>query len=341
MTKLFLSGVLLILVLFSSCQKSQEQYIHEEGYMFGTTYHITYKYHKSLQSEMIGRLKEYDQSLSTFNKNSIISRINRNEDVELDSFFTTVYKKAGEIYELSGHRFDITVKPLSRLWKFGGDEVDTISVATYDSIISCVDSVRAFVGYDKTRIVDNHLVKDDDRIMIEANALAEGYGIDVAASVFEEHGVTDYMVELGGELHVKGMSPSNRNWRISVDSPDEGSSEFNRRSQIVIGVTDCGISTSGSYRQFYYTADGRRLQHTIDPVNGCPVEHGMLSVTIVGPNTMTTDALSTTCMVLGPEQALDLIESIDGVEAYIIYEDDAKDQKVIMSSGFEQLIIRN
>lgn len=331
-----------LLIALSACQQKsssqQQEYIKETGYVFGTTYHITYKYDRSLEEEMLERLRAYDNSLSTFNKNSIISKINRNEEVETDEYFETVYNKAKEIYELSGHRFDITIKPLSRLWKFGDNTPDTISNAVIDSIMDKVDSVKAFIGFDKTHLEGKHLVKDDSRIMIEAAALAEGYGIDVAASVFEEHGVTDYMVELGGELHVKGLNPQGRKWRISIDKPIEGSNELNRASQNIIGITDCAVSTSGSYRQFYYTQDGRRMQHTIDPLTGRPVEHGMLSVTVVGPNTMTTDALSTTCMVLGPDKALELIESLEGIEVYMIYEDDDKQQKELMTEGFKLMI---
>ncbi|MCQ2204718.1 MAG: FAD:protein FMN transferase [Bacteroidales bacterium] len=328
-----------VILFLTSCNEAKERYIKEEGFVFGTTYHITYKYTRSLEKEMLERLRTYDASLSTYNKSSVISRVNRNEDVEVDTLFANVYNKAREVYELSGHRFDITIKPLSNLWRFNGDYPDTISVATYDSILAKVDSVRSFIGFDKTRLEGRRVVKDDERIMFEAAALAEGYGIDVAASVFDEYGVTDYMVELGGELHVKGLSPSNRKWRISVDKPVEGANELNRSSQILIGVTDAAVSTSGSYRQFYYVEDGRRLQHTIDPLTGRPVEHGMLSVTVVGPNTMTTDALSTTCMVLGPDKAIELVNSLEGIEAYLIYEDDDKVQHQLMSDGFKQLVV--
>jgi len=331
----------LVAICMSSCHnsgKDKDQYIKETGYVFGTTYHITYKYAHSLEEEMLAKLKAYDNSLSTYNKNSVISKVNRNEDVELDDYFITVYNKAKEIYELSGHRFDITIKPLSRLWKFDENTPDTISRSTIDSIMTKVDSVRAFIGFNKTRIDGDRLIKDDSRIMIEAAALAEGYGIDIAASVFEEHGVTDYMVEIGGELHVKGVNPQGRKWRISIDKPIEDSNEFNRKSQSVIGITDCAVSTSGSYRQFYYTSEGQRMQHTIDPLTGMPVGHGMLSVTIVGPNTMTTDALSTTCMVLGPKEAIEFIEGLEGVEAYVIYEENDKQRKELMTEGFKQLI---
>lgn len=325
------------LLACTSSSHTNNNYIKEEGFVFGTTYHITYKYHRSLQSEMLEQLKQYDNSLSPYNPNSIISRINRNEDVEVDSLFANVYNQACKMYELSEGRFDITVEPLSKLWKFSGDHPDTIAIATYDSIVSLVDSIRAFVGLKKTHLENNKLIKADPRITINANAIAEGYGIDVAASVFEKHGVTDYMVEIGGELHIKGLSPRGQKWRVSIDRPDEGSNELTRTSQSIITVTDCAISTSGSYRQFYYTTDGRRLQHTIDPATGRPVEHGMLSVTTIGPNTMTTDAWSTTFMVMGPHEAIATANKIDGIEAYVIYQDEEGNRHEIFSDGFKTI----
>ena len=334
--------IIIALATLTACSvptKQQDEYIREEGFIFGTTYHITYKHHQSLQAQMLQKLRAYDNSLSTYNPNSIISKINRNEDPELDTFFVNVYNKAREVYELSGHRFDITVRPLSQLWRFTSDKSDTISAATFDSIMTKVDSVRAFIGLNKTSISGNHLIKSDPRITLEAAALAEGYGIDVAASVFEENGVTDYMVELGGELHLKGLNPNGRKWRISIDRPDEGSNELTRTSQGVISVSDCAVSTSGSYRQFYYTADGKRLQHTIDPLTGKPVEHGMLSVTVVGPNTITTDALSTTFMVLGVEEAYTIATSLPDIEAYFIFEDKDGNRHETMTDGFRKLWI--
>ncbi len=320
-------------------QQQNEEYIKEEGFIFGTTYHITYKHHKSLQEQMLKKLREYDNSLSTYNPNSTISKINRNEDTELDTLFVNVYNKAREIYELSGQRFDITVRPLSQLWRFTNGHSDTISIATFDSIMSKVDSVKSFIGLNKTSIIDNKLVKADPRITLEAAALAEGYGIDIAASVFEENGVSDYMVELGGELHLKGLNPNGRKWRISIDRPDEGSNEFNHTSQCIISVSNCAVSTSGSYRQFYYTADGHRLQHTINPLTGRPVEHGLLSVTVVGPNTITTDALSTTFMILGPDEAYELAQSLPNIEAYFIFEDKEGNRHETMTEGFKKLLV--
>lgn len=318
---------------------NSDNYIHDSGFVFGTDYNFTYKSTVDLNDEILERLRKYDLSLSTFNDSSIISRINRNEDVEVDSFFTYVYNKAREFYNISNGCFDISVEPLSKLWKFSTEHSDTISIGEYKHILSKVDSVKEFVGIEKTELRNGHLIKSDPRIRLNACALAEGFGIDVAASVLEEHGISDYMVEIGGELHTKGKNPSGRAWRIGIDKPEEGSNYFNRENQIIIAINDGAISTSGSYRQFYYTTDGKRLSHTIDPRIGQPIEHRTVSVSVVGPNTITTDALATSFMVLGHEHGLVLADSLDGIEAYFIFENADGTFETTMTKGFKQLII--
>lgn len=316
----------------------RERYIKNEGFVFGTTYNIVYKHTADLSADILKRLKAYDQSLSTFNDSSIISRINRNESAVADTFFVTVFNKAKEFNQLSGGRFDITIAPLSRLWKFGNHRPDTITTSQYDSIVTKIDSVKAFVGMDKVWLEGNTVCKADPRVRLDACALAEGYGIDIAAQVLEEHGITDYMVEIGGEIHAKGLNPHGKAWRIGIDRPVEGSTAANRTMQHIISLTNCAISTSGSYRQFYYTDKGERLSHTIDPRSGHPVKHSMLSVSVVGPNTMTTDAIATTLMVAGPDEALAIADSLPGIEAHIIYLDADGIEKEQMTDGFSKLI---
>lgn len=328
-------------MLLTACNAPSNEYRRNTGFVFGTTYNIVYRHAIDLEDSILLKLKEYDNSLSTYNPNSVISRINRNETDTVDAMFAHVYRNALKFNELSGGVFDITVAPLSRLWKFSGDHPDTISTTEYDSIVALVPEVMPYVGLKSTRLIgDSLIVKADDRTTFDACALAEGYGIDIAAQVLEDNGVTDYMVELGGELHLKGLSPQGRLWRIGVDKPVENGNIFDGRTmQLILSLTDCAVSTSGSYRQFYYTADGRRLQHTIDPRTGRPVEHGMLSVTVVGPNAMTTDALSTSFMVLGPEEAAQLATTIDSIEAYFIYEDSIGGVTEYMTDGFQQLVV--
>ncbi len=325
-------------IAFTSCEE-QSKYLKNSGFVFGTTYNIVYESTANLEDSILARLNAYDASMSKYNRASRLSQINRNETCEVDSDFIRIYNKLLEISELSGGAFDITVSPLTSIWHFDENTPDTISVAQYDSLAALAAATKAFVGIEKTRLDGNRIVKSDERIVFDANAIAEGYGIDLAAEVLERNGVQNYMVELGGELHVKGLNPNGTKWRIGIDKPNEGVLAP-RENQHIIAVTDCAISTSGSYRQYYYRADGQRLSHTIDPRTGTPSVHGMVSATIVGPNTMTTDALSTACMVVGPEQAKEMIGKLDGVELYMIYTDEDGKQQEWMTDGYKALIVK-
>lgn len=334
--KLFIAASAAALV---ACSSPHTDYRKESGFVFGTTYSLTYKSDSSLQSAVLARLATYDSSLSVYNPQSLLSRLNEADSVVADSMLLHVVREAKFFRGLSNGAFDITVEPLSRHWRFTRDlEDDTISVAQWDGLLAGLDSIMPLVGLDKVTISGNVIRKADRRMKINANALAEGFGIDVAASVFDDMGVENYMVELGGEIHCKGLNPSGRKWRIGIDRPVEGG-VVGRQNQHIIEVTDCAVSTSGSYRQCYHVADGRTVQHTIDPRTGMPVSHSMRSVTVVGPNTMTTDAICTSLMVLGPDSAMALAENIEGIEAYIIYDGPDGDMREDMTPGFRRLVI--
>lgn len=320
----------LLVFIVASC-KSNEGYKTNKGFVFGTTYTFIYKSDEDLNEKVMERLKLYDKSLSTYNKSSLISKVNRNEEVDVDTFFTKVFRKAEEIYSMSGGAFDITVKPLSTLWKFDGQRHDTITVEQYEALMRVAkDSLSAFVGMDKVRLEGTRVVKVDNRVQLNANALAEGCGIDLAASVLDENGVTDYMVEIGGELRLKGRNPKGERWRIGIDSPTEENEIWNRQLQRVVSLTDCAVSSSGGYRQYIWREDGQRLSHIIDPRLGVPVQSEIMSVTVVGPNTMTTDALATTFTVVGIDKIQQMMQTLEDIEVYIIFSDDNGQMKEVV-----------
>ncbi len=321
-----------------SCSAPQNAYRKNAGFVFGTTYALTYKCDSDLEQKVLARLKGYDASLSVYNPQSLLSQLNEGDSIVADSMLLHVLSEAKRFNALSHGAFDITVEPLSRHWRFTRDlEDDTITVAQWESLMNGLDTIMPLIGIDKVEIDGNVIRKADPRMKINANALAEGFGIDVAASVLDEAGVTDYMVELGGEIHCKGLNPKGKKWRVGIDRPVEGGIA-GRQNQHIIELTDCAVSTSGSYRQCYHVEDGRTVQHTIDPRTGMPVAHKMRSVTVVGPNTMTTDALCTSLMVLGPDSALNLVRDMPGIEAYIIYDDAEGDLAEDMTPGFRAII---
>lgn len=323
----------------ASCDNNSTSYISQTGSALGTTYNLCYEADSSLEGAILDRLARYNMSMSTYNPESLLSRINRGETDTVDHDFRTVFNEAQKIYRLSGGVFDITLRPVSHVWHFGEDHPDTITLAEYNDTQARAAELMKHLGMDKTRIEGNRIVREDSMIQFDANALAEGHGIDLMAEVLDRHGIKNYMVELGGELHIKGLNPKGQKWRIGIDKPKEGVLAP-RENHHIIAVTDCAISTSGSYRQYYYRADGVRLSHTIDPRTCSPSTHGMITVTIVGPSTMVTDALSTTCMVLGPDDARTLISKWEGVEMFMIYADEDGAVHEYMTDGYKKMVIR-
>lgn len=340
-------AVALLVLALRACNQTSvasDGYIRNRGFVFGTTYSLIYKSESDHCREVLARLAAYDSSMSVYNKASLLSQLNAGDSVVPDSDMLFVLNRAKFFHELTGGAFDVTVEPLSRHWRFTRDlRNDTISVEKWDSLVAGLDSVRALIGFDKLSVSPSAIVKANRGMKINANALAEGRGIDLAAEVLESHGITDYMVELGGEIHCKGLNPKGQRWRIGIDRPIEGSGLHDRQNQHIISVSDRAVSTSGSYRQCYHVADGRTVQHTIDPRTGMPVNHAMLSVTVVGRYTLETDALCTSLMVMGPDSAFALLDKakangLPEAEGYIIFLDADGQMQERMTPGFEALI---
>ena len=253
--------------------KKQPPFRTNEGMVFGTIYKITYQHDDDLQEDIKQALMEVDNSLSPYNPNSIITRINHNEDTTLNAHFTHVYGLAQQISAETEGAFDITVAPLVNAWGFGFKH--SIDIAP-----NVIDSLRQFVGYQKTRMEGGKIVKDDERLMLDCSAIAKGYGVDVVARTLDQKGVKHYMVDIGGEVVLKGKSPRMKDWRIGINKPIEDSLSVNQELQTILEISDIGMATSGNYRKFYYK-DGKRYAHTIDPRLGTPVQHNILSATVL------------------------------------------------------------
>lgn len=304
-----------------------KEYQHRDGLVFGTVYSITYSNsdNQDLSQQITDALDAVNNSLSMFNKESVISKINNNQPVVLDSLFLTVWKKGQYVSRCTDGAFDMTVAPLVDLWGFGlknREKVESVAV----------DSVRQYVGYDLAVLTDGVISKSYPEMRIDAGAIAKGYACDVVADTLEAYGCTDFCIEIGGELVVKGVNPKGANWHIAINKPLEDSLCLNREIQDVIELTNCGMATSGNYRN-YYEMDGKKYSHTIDPRTGYPVQHSLLSATIVAPDCMTADAWATACMVGGLENAKVWVKDNPEIKGYFIYEEDGV-LKVWKSEGF-------
>lgn len=293
--------------------KPKLQYYHHQGHIFGTYYNIRYEGSQDLHEAIQQRLKDFDYSLSMFNKKSVISRVNRNEPVEVDSLFALMFAEAQQISQLSGGAFDITVAPLVHAWGFGKKANDPKVKAQEINI----DSIKAFVGYHKIQLQDLHVLKADDRITLDASAIAKGYACDVVANLLREQGCENLLVDIGGEVVMQGLNDRGQAWRVGISKPKIDATGMENELQEVIESTQLCMATSGNYLQYYFV-DGQRRSHTIDPRSGRPVEHSLLSATVVANSCMRADALATACMVLGANEALQMIEQTTDAACYLI-----------------------
>ena len=332
---LLVAGTVLVLLrhnnIISWGDNAAATYRNEKGLIFGTMFSITYQHDKSLRTEIDKELERFDASLSMFNDSSIISRINRNEDITADSLFTKVFRQAMRISEATNGSLDITVAPLVNAWGFGFTE--NIS-PTSDKI----DSLLQIVGWQKVQLTnEGKVIKEDPRIMLDCSAIAKGYAVDVIAALLKSKGVQNYMVDIGGEVNVAGVNPSGGMWRIGINKPEDDPLSRNQRLQSILEVSGVGIATSGNYRNFYYK-DGMKYAHTIDPKTGYPVQHSILSSTVIAKDCMTADAYSTAFMVMGLEKAKALVESHPEIEAYFIFSDEKGEFQTYMTDGMKKYV---
>jgi thiamine biosynthesis lipoprotein len=323
-------AILLILAIGVASCNQQPKKIVLEGMAQGSYYAITYfdTQNRNFQHEIDSIFHAVDMSVNLWVENSIISKVNRNEEVVLDSIFIDNFRIAQEAARLSDGYFDPTISPIVAAWGFSYKNGDTLTP-------QLIDSLRTLVDYRKVRIENGHVIKDNPAITLDFNAIAQGYTSDLIASFLESQGVVNYLVDTGGEIMTKGGKPNGQPWIVGIEKPaDNENSE--QVVQTRIAVRDKGVVTSGSTRK-YVERDGKRYSHCINPKTGCPVEHHVLSVTVTADNATWADALASIYMVMGLEQSLPLIESMDGVEAYYIFINENGKLETFATEGFVTL----
>ncbi len=283
------------------------------GSVFGTEYHITYQNGGDIHNELKEVMADVDNSLSPFNKESVITAINNGNNVEADSMFTEVFDMAKNVAEETQGAFDITVAPLVNAWGFGFKNKIDVSKEK-------IDSIRKYVGFEKVRMENGKVIKEDKNIMLDCSAIAKGYGVDAVGRYLEKKKIRNYMVEIGGEIRVKGCNPEGRLWKVGISKPIDDSLNVNGEIQEVLMVSDIAIATSGNYRNFYIK-DNKKYAHTIDPRTGYPVQHSILSSTVVAPTCALADAYATSFMVVGLDEAKKILTRHKELQAYFIYTD--------------------
>ncbi|MFO7827445.1 MAG: FAD:protein FMN transferase [Bacteroidales bacterium] len=324
--------ILSILLLASCNPPPKSNYISLDGFTQGTTYHITYESPDSIdyQNDIEIILANFDSSLSTYNQSSVITKINNNQSDYADHCLQTVFNKAEEVYKRTNGAFDITVAPLVNAWGFGFKNKSEITKPLIDSILN-------FVGFDKISLKDSLIIKTDPRVMIDMNAIAQGYSVDVIADFLDKKEIENYLVEIGGEVKTKGVNHKQKAWRIGIDKPIDNNMIPGENLQAIITLNNKSLATSGNYRKFY-ERDGIKYSHTINPKTGYPVTHTLLSATVIANDCMTADAYATAFMVLGLEKAFELVEKLPDIEAYFVYSDENGDYCVKSTPGMNDWI---
>ena len=327
----FLAFLVIGTVIIVSRQQSTP-YQHDRGMVFGTVYHITYQSSKSLQKDIEAELAKVDASLSPFNERSIITAVNENRDTVVNKMFSDVFALAMKISDSTNGAFDITVAPLVNAWGFGfkGGAMPSRHQ---------VDSLKALVGYHKVSLTNGRVSKTDPRIMLDCSSIAKGYGCDVVAKFLSAKGIDNYMVEIGGEIVTRGISEKRLPWKIGVTKPTDDSLNVNQEIQTIINVTDKAMATSGNYRNFYYK-NGRKYAHTIDPSTGYPVQHNILSSTVIADDCATADAYATAFMVMGLDKAKTILSRHPELMAYFILASDDGTNKVWFSPSMNDKIAK-
>ncbi len=311
--------------LFSGCSNPKDHFVHTEGEVWHTVYHITYEGPEALADSVVPLLENVGASVSAFDPKSTVSRINRSETDRVDSYFALVYNAARKVSESSRGAFDPTVEPLVAAWGFGRYDRPTSDTARIDSLLR-------FVGIAKTSLAEGKIIKSDPRISFDFSAIAKGFGCDEVGRMLRRNGVTNYLVEIGGEIAVCGTSPSGSKWAVSIDSPIDDAEGQNHSSACVIELTDCGLATSGNYRNFREIG-GRRIAHTINAFTGYPAQTDVASATVIAPTCMLADAFATACMASSSAGAINMLTS-EHLEGMLILTDGA----IKTTAGFDKLI---
>lgn len=328
----FLLFAVVPLLLVSCLGYKSSRYHKCEGAVWATSYHIVYNSPKMLDDSIIAVMSRVEMSLSPFEPMSTVSLINSGGSVVVDSLFRRVFNVSQKVCSLSGGAFDPTVAPVVNLWGFG------YKSGSGDPTQAQIDSAMQGVGILKCLISDSTIVKHP-ATEFNFSAITKGYGCDLIGEMLQRNGCVDFMIEIGGEVVVSGKNPQGEKWHILIDAPVASDSTVVHERMAVIEVTDCGIATSGNYRNYRSVGPGKRVGHTINPLTGRPVESSMLSATVIAPDAMSADALATACMAMNPAKALSMIEALPHTEALIVVADSAAAAgwKMILTSGFPEV----
>lgn len=304
-------GVLLII----SCKEKTgiQDPIRLKGSVFGTTYSIIYYDVETNFNQEINQLfDKVNNSLSTYIPTSDISKINKGEKgIKVDAYFKEVFTKSERIFKETDGYFDPTVGDLVNAWGFGPKK----PLNDLDS--TKVKSLMQFVGFDKVKVENDEVVKQFQETYFDFNSIAKGYGIDVVARFLESKGITNYLVEIGGEIRTRGAKPEGKEWKVQLDNPNTDGS---RTAFDYLTLKDESMASSGNYRKFRVTDSGEKYVHTINPKTGYAKESNLLSASVIAKlDCADVDAYATAFMAMGLEKTKEFLQKKPELKVILIY----------------------
>ncbi len=328
-----MSMIIVVIMMNNACINEPVQPISFVGEAQGTYYLVTYYDSRSrdLQPKVDSLLKAFDMSVSLWEPESILSRINRGDTTASpDDIFKHNFNISKQIAKETDGAFDFTIGPLVKAWGFGPLDRSEITP-------QLIDSLSLLVDYRKVNLVNDKVIKEDPRISFDFNAVAQGHSVDLIAEMLINLNITNFIVDVGGEVYASGLKPDGSNWLVGIEEP-AGSMHDERVISKIIKVKDRAIATSGNYRK-YYEKDGMRLSHTIDPKTGYPVDHSLLSVTVMAEDAALADAYATAFMVMGNLKAIEFMESRADLEGYLIWSGEDGNFETYTTDGIKKLFV--
>lgn len=323
----------LLLFLLTSCEKNAK-YVYNKGFAYGTMYSIIYQSPDGAdyQEEISDKFQEYTMIFSPYEAESTISKVNKNEDVKLETEFISCFERSMEISKITNGAFDITAGSMINAWGFGPEERKKMTP-------EIVEGLKLITDFKKIKIHSKRIKKEIPEMKLDMNAISKGYTSDLFAEFLNKKGCENYMIEIGGEVVAKGKNAKGKTWTIGISEPNEDLLGSATDLQAKLKLANLALATSGNYRNFYVTEDGKKYAHTIDPKSGYPVQHSLLSATVVANDCMTADAYATAFMVLGKDLGVEIARLVPGLEIYFIYADDKGENQVYMSEGFSEYLV--
>lgn len=317
----------ILLLLLVSCNNELKN-TKLKGSIFGTFYEVNYsaKANENYQKGLDSILHKVNQSMSNYQADSDISKVNNHELDVVDSYFIEVFKAAKTIYNQTDGVFDPTIGKLVNAWNFGSEEYKT----KLDSFK--IDSLMQYVGFEKVRLNNNILTKSAPKPYIDFNAIAKGYAVDLVAEFLDSKSSDNYMINIGGELRTKGINIDKQSgWTVGIENPNfDGTQSYDK----VFVLKNSAMATTGTYRKFKLDEDGKRYAHIINTKTGYPTKTNILSVSVIAENCMMADGYATAFQAMGVEKVKDFLSVHPELKACIIFENKSKEFEMISLNNF-------